>query len=146
VVKRSLEYARDNLPFQLLLILRSRLREYASDNFGLAHRIGLFVCNAEDVYALSKAGRNSFIDLYPKSIPFTQFMLGHLLGSEFGDANEKLIDAILRRHVSGYFRERVQQVADAVDFRVPDEIEGTIPLRYSIVVSLQLNTVMELQG
>jgi len=146
VLKRSLEYQRDNLPFQLFATLRSRLQQHGFDNFGMPSRIGLFVCNAEDVFALSHSGRSGFVDLYPKSIPFTQFMLQNFLGAGFGDANEKLIDAILAGKVSGYFHERVQEIADAFDFRVPDEIDEGIPVRYSVVVSLQLHTAMEREG
>lgn len=145
-LKRNLEYARDNLPFQLFAILRSRSQQHAFDNFGMPHRIGLFVCNAEDVYSLSHTGQQGFVDLYPKSIPFTQFMLQHLVGAGFGDANQKLIDAILARDVSGYFRERVQEIAPQFDFEVPDDVEETLPVRYSIVISLQLRTVTQVEG
>ena len=141
-LRRTLEYGAENLPYHWLSMLRSRLQQYAFDNAGMPSRMGLFVCNADDVYALSHSGRCRFEDLYPKSIPFTQFMLQKLLGEQFGDSNEDLITAILNRDVRGYFRNRVQQLADATDFRVPDAIAAAAPVRHSIVVSLQLRTVL----
>jgi len=142
-LKRNLDYARENLPYQLFSMLRNRLQQYAFDNAGMPNRMGLFVCNAEDVYALSHSGKCGFADVYPKSIPFTQFMLQKLIGERFGDSNEALISAILGHDVKRYFRNRVQQLADGHDFRVPDAIGETVPVRYSIVVSLQLRTAVE---
>ena len=145
-IKRNIDYARDNLPFHLYATLRSCTQQCAFDNFGMPHRIGLFVCNAEEIYALSHIAQQDFIDVYKRSIPFTQFMLQHLIGAGFGDSNEKLADAILNRDVSGYFRERIQEIAQQNDFKVPDDIEQTPPVHHSIVVTLQLRTAAQQEG
>lgn len=81
-LKRNLEYAKENLPYQLFSMLRNRLHQYAFDNAGMPNRMGLFVCNAEDVYALSHSKKCGFEDVYPKSIPFTQFMIFTLITME----------------------------------------------------------------
>jgi hypothetical protein len=143
---RNIQHARDNLPFGLYATLRTHAHEHAFDNFGMAQRIGLFVCNAEDVFTLSHVGQHDFAALYKRSIPFTQFMLQHLVGSAFGDANEKLANAILSRDVSGYFRDRVQQVGEQFGFQVPDGIEQSIPVRSSIVLALQVRTQAQQEG
>jgi hypothetical protein len=139
---RDFEQAKANLPYQMFSVLRSRLHQYAFDNAGMPNRMGLFVCNAEDVFALSHSKKCGFTDLYPKSVPFSQFMLQNLLGERFGDSNEALITAILNRDVEGYFRDRVQQLADGLNHSVPDGIAETVPVRYSIVISLQLRTAL----
>lgn len=73
-------------------------------------------------------------------------MLQNLLGERFGDSNGALIQAILDRDVRRYFRDRAQQLADGSQFQVPNTIRETVPVRYSIVVSLQLRTNAEQRG
>lgn len=142
-LKRNFESAKQDLLYQMLTMLRSRLHQYAFDNADMPNRMGVFVCNADDVYALSHSGKCSFSAVYPKSIPFTQFMLQNLLGEQFGDSNEALIEAILGTDAKRYFSDRAQQLADRLNFSVPDNIAHTNPVRYSIEVSLQLRTAAE---
>ncbi len=139
---RNLKYASDNEPYQLWRQLRGRLQEYANDNFGMPQRIGLFVCSAEDVYALSHTGRHSFLDVYPKSIPFTQFMLSNVLSEGFGDTNEDLIDAVQQQDIRGYFRDRLQYIAEAYGYRISGDVADLLPVHQAITLRFQVNTAV----
>jgi hypothetical protein len=140
-LKSNLKHFQDNLPYHSWKLLRSRLRQYSSENYGMPQRIGLFVCNAEDVYLLSHDKRRAFTDLYTKSIPFTEFMMRHVLCDDFGDSNEDLMNAILERNVKGYFRDQVQKIADRFDFRVPADIADLTPVNHAIVATVHVTTV-----
>ena len=109
----------------------------------MPQRAGLIVCNAEDVYLLSHEKRESFTDLYAKSIPFSEFMMRNVLCDDFGDSNKELIDAILSRDVTGYFHDRVQRIAGRFDFRVPDTLASLMPVNHAIVVKVQVTTMGE---
>ena len=141
VLKSNLQHVQANLPYHSWQLLRSRLRQYSSENYGMPQRIGLFVCNAEDVYLLSHDNRRSFTDLYTKSIPFTEFMMRNVLCDDFGDSNEELINAILERDVKGYFHDRVQKIAERFDYRVPDDLAELMPVNHAIVTTVQVTTV-----
>lgn len=143
---RYVEYVKTNIPYQFWQLLKNRLESIAFDNYGLPQRIGLFVCSAEDIYTLSHQGLRGFSDLYPRSIPFSQFILQNILCREFGDSNAKLIDAVINRDVAGYFRNRVQEIANRYDFQVPDEIEDLPPVYRSILITLSTNLVPENEG
>jgi hypothetical protein len=142
-LKATLQHVQRNLPYHSWQLLRARLRQFASENYGMPQRVGLFVCNAEDVYLLSPDNRRAFTDLYGKSIPFTEFMMRNVLCDDFGDSNGELIDAILQRNVNGYFRARVQNIADRFDHPVPDDLADLLPVNYAIVTTLQVTTLAQ---
>jgi hypothetical protein len=142
-LKSRLVHLQQNLPYHSWQLLRARLLQYSSANYGMPQRAGLIVCNAEDVYLLSHEKRDSFTDLYAKSIPFSEFMMRNVLCDDFGDSNKELIDAILKRDVKGYFHERVQRIAGRFDFRVPDTLASLMPVNHAIVVKVQVTTMGE---
>jgi len=137
-VIRYVKDANDNLPYQLWQLLKNRLHQISFDNHGLPQRIGLFVCNAEDIYTLFKSKSNGFTHLYPLSIPFSQFILQNILCREFGDSNPKLIDAVLNKEL-GYFKNRAQEIADRYNFEVLDNIEELVPVKRSIDIKLSVS-------
>lgn len=142
-LKSRLVHFQQNLPYRSWQLLRARLLQYSSANYGMPQRVGLIVCNAEDVYLLAHDNRHSFADLYPKSIPFSEFMMRNVLCDDFGDSNSDLANAILARDMRGYFRDRVQRVAARFDFRVPDAFASLMPVNHAIIVKAQVNTMTQ---
>ncbi len=79
---------------------------------------------------------HGFTDLYPRSISFSQFILQNILNRGFGDLNPLLIKAVRTRDVSGYFKDRTQEIADRYEFQVPNNIEELPPVHRSIIITL----------
>ena len=54
-----------------------------------------------------------------------------------------MIEAILKRDVNGYFRDRLQIIADRSNYRVPDDIVGLMPVNHGIVTTMKVTTLAQ---
>lgn len=137
-LQTDLKHAEDHLPYQYWQLLRTRLQECSDQNFGMPARLGLFVLSAENVLALANESRHSFADVFPGSIPFSQFMLRNVLTNEYGDSNRELVTAVLENDVNRYFRERIRQLAEVYGFVVPQSFGEARAVNSSIVITQQI--------
>jgi len=139
-IEKEINYIKENLPYHYYQALQTSLEQASKQQVGMVNRLAALVCHAETVFGLSLSKHRSFADIYPPSIPFTDFMLRAIMGDEFGDRNESLIDAVLKNDVSGYFRERLEMFAKLYDSNVSQELEDYQAVKHSIVLTLTINT------
>jgi hypothetical protein len=114
---------RKNLAYTYWHTLQNRLQEVAFNNVGMVERLGLMVCHAESVLGLADGKINAFTDVYPVSIPFTQFILSHILANDVGDSNKQLIDCVLNNNVQK-LADNIRQAAKAHDLNVAKAVSN----------------------
>jgi hypothetical protein len=142
-IQKEINYLRENLPYYYYQSLKGNIEHLSRQQVGMIDRLAALVCHAETVFGLSFSKDRSFQAVYPTSIPFTEFMLRSILGDEFGDQDEELIDAILKNDVSGYFRNRLEMFTKLYGGEISQNIEDFPAVKYSVALTLAIDTATE---
>ncbi|HJP92232.1 MAG TPA: hypothetical protein VJ875_09775 [Pyrinomonadaceae bacterium] len=142
-IQKEIDYLRENLPYYYYQSLKSNIEYLSKQQVGMIDKLAALVCHAETVFGLSFSKDRSFHAVYPTSIPFTEFMLRSIIGDEFGDQDEELINAVLKNDVSGYFRDRLEMFTKLYGGEISPNIEDFPAVKYSAALTLAIDTATE---